>query len=198
MTPQPLLVTAATGERCRQAALALDESLRDHHWPPLLVISEWPLHSRRNATGPSPLWGGRSLKTGFAAYLPPAHTGPVVWVDADCLAHGPFPGLPDLSAAAVHGLPWGRRYLTHAGPRQFLHSTLLVFPTAALARHVSARWHAHFCQKTHPRTDEPALVRALEGIPTRALPGSHEWPLPGLWHDGAHSRLVNGRPAPTP
>jgi hypothetical protein len=166
--------------------------MRDHHWPGLIVATETPLGVRRNVIGENSMWGGRALKAGFGQFIPADHCGPVAWVDADCEARGEFQGLPDLDDA-VHGLAWGRRIMTSKGIIQLIHSTILLFPSADLARRVSERWIGYLRKQASQRTDEIALMRALEGIPTRAIDGTHEWPLPHLWHDGANSRLVNGR-----
>jgi hypothetical protein len=189
----PLFITSATGQQYREAALALDASMAEHGWPSLLVITEEPLATRWNVTGPNDLWGGRALKAGFGAFIPQYHAGPVVWIDADCEARGPFLGLPEIREKEVMGLGWGQPYLTHQGPRQMLNSTVLVFPGTRIARSISAEWLRQLRAQGPRNTDETALFWAIYNVQTTRLPGNHEWPLENLWHDGANSRSVNGR-----
>jgi hypothetical protein len=80
------------------------------------------------------------------------------------------------------------------GLYQSIHSTILCFVDSTFARTVSQQWHRILATHTSERrSDQYALREALFPYTSKAMDGSHEWPLANLWHDGSNSRTINGR-----
>lgn len=188
-----ILITSAVGDHSRQDAAALAESFVRHGWPRLIVLSETAIHDlacENIVASNGGVWRGRGLKTGFADAIPADYHGPVAWIDVDCIAIGPYID-PHVAPNQVLGLSASRYYDSDNKIRYILRSTVLVFGTADLARKISARWRSIL---QPDRTDEPALWQSISWeVDCAPLPGTHEHPLPNLWHDGRNSRVVNGR-----
>lgn len=179
-----IFVTAAVGEKHRALALELDRSMAAHGWPPLVVVAEAPLEARRCAIMPDDFGRGRGLKTRWASAIPADHDGPGGWIDADCLATGPWVD-PQIGAGEVAAVVAGR--VAARPPFLLFHSTVILAGDAATARDLCDAWADAYRSTGCPRSDEQALVAAIRALKLTQLDLGTKSPAPleNLRHRGA-------------
>jgi hypothetical protein len=181
------ILTTATGPVYRAMAAVLGRSMREWGWPPLQILADAPVEGwdGKCLVGASTLPGGRELKTGFGKYLEDG-LGPVMLVDCDCVATGPFPALPRMASGTMGGRVIGQ-FPAPFSKWTMLASTLLIFGDVATAQTVSAAWlHRH--RTAHAGgSDEPSLFEAAMEIRKQDIGGSYAEPIPNLTHLGATS-----------
>lgn len=161
----PIFVTAATGEEHIRLAENLDQSFADNGWPRLIVVTDEPCRARENVVEKDDLWKGRGLKTRFAEFVPDDHQGDVYWVDADCLAKGPFiePDV-ELGPGELQGI-YLRQY--EGGKFAAYCSAWLRVGDLATARDLCSLWHKYTNDRPRAsryasRTDEIGLFLAAK------------------------------------
>lgn len=171
-----LFITTVSGDKHKQLAIEMRASFEQHNWPPLIIVcaEDYPEYDT--------LWGGRGLKTQFAKFIPNDYTGPVAFIDADCLAVGPYPGDPPVPKNGIGGIVmWtGKEAVTNLNVN-YLISTLLVFPDVHSAKRVSEKWYQVLSEQDQAKTDEFALREATKLLPA-VVTGWYKQPLTNLKH----------------
>lgn len=179
-----IFVTAAVGKKHRALALELDRSMAAHGWPPLVVMAETPIETRQCVVMAEDLGRGRGLKTRWASAIPADHAGPCGWIDADCVATGPWTE-PQVEAGEVAAVVAGR--VAARPPFLLFHSTVVLAGEAATACDLCDAWAEAYRSAGCPRSDEQALVAAIRALklPQRDLGTKSSAPLENLRHLGA-------------
>lgn len=171
-----LCITTAVGAHHRHLATRLRASFLHWGWPPLQVVTDLEVTDQLPA--------GRGLKTRFAEFAPPDHTGPVMFIDCDCEATGPFQGVPDHLPGTVSAVV-NQRYRDG----RIIFQTQAVFAAdLATGLKLCRAWHALLVE-TGSTSDEPAFNRVLERMSYFDMGGSFDWPRPNLRHRGAESLI---------
>jgi hypothetical protein len=171
-----IFISTASGERHVELARNLEVSFAKWNWP-RLIVGTHETHPELDT-----LWKGRGLKTQFAKLIPDNYSGPVCFVDADCLAIGPYPGDPEVPEGGMSGLLMQRLKTPDGrGRMNFFSSCFMAFPTAELAREISEAWFDQLKKDKRELTDEHALHRVTKYLPGIAL-GWFKQPMENLRH----------------
>jgi hypothetical protein len=183
-----LLLTTVVGETYHGHAARLAASLAAWSWPPLLVVDE----AAAAAAGIHDLEPrGRGLKTRWAEFIPAGHTGPAMFLDADCEAVGPYLGLPAHPPGIVSATV-RQRFL---GGKIWWESNRIFAADRAAAIALCRRWHAWYrAQGEAAKQDEPALNWTLAEFATVDLGGSFDDPWPNIRHHGTEAVAAGRKP----
>lgn len=171
-----IFITTAAGEKHKGLAKDLAVSFEKWGWPKLIIGTD-ETHPELDT-----LWKGRGLKTQFAKLIPDNYSGPVCFVDADCVAIGPYPGDPPTPEGGMSGLLLQRLKMPDGvGRMNFFSSCFMVFPNVEIARDISEKWHEELKKDKRQISDEHALHRVTKYLPGIAL-GWFKMPMENLEH----------------
>jgi|GEM_PF-5968161 len=178
------ILTAATGERHLGMARAMAESMAEHGWPPLRIIA-----GRAGECG-------QRLKTRFGEFAEDI-PGPVMFLDCDCLATGPFVPPPALEPGQIAARITGF-FPPPFDAMVFMASTVVVAGDLATARQLCEAWSTRYTLQRDKADDEAALFKAAIHLQKIDLGGTYAEPLPNLRHLGATSAAWNAVHRPPP